>query len=234
MPVWLTPFDFTFPDPALEADSEGLLAIGGELSAERLISAYRQGIFPWFAHFGDPYWFCPDPRCVLLPKDLVISKSMRPVFNQKKFTFTLDTAFQKVMENCRDVWRRGELQSSWIDENFIGGYQKLHEMGLAHSVEVWQDGELVGGLYGVALGRVFSGESMFSLVPNASKAGFIKLVQTLRERGFWLVDCQVHTPHLESLGAREIPRRTFLDILKKNTHEPTEAKPWSDWLTANG
>ncbi len=232
MPVWLTPHDFTFPDPALEADAEGLLAIGGDLRPERLVAAYREGIFPWFAHFGDPYWFCPDPRCVLIPKELRVSKSMRPIFNQKKFDFSLDTAFSQVIENCRDVWRRGELQSSWIDESFVEGYSKLHEMGLAHSVEVWQEGELVGGLYGIALGRVFSGESMFSLVPNASKAGFIKLVQELQKRGFWLVDCQVHTPHLASLGARDIPRSTFLDIMKKNSHEPTAAGMWTDWWAA--
>jgi leucyl/phenylalanyl-tRNA---protein transferase len=226
MPRWLTPTDLTFPDPVLESDAEGLVAIGGDLGGARLLEAYRNGIFPWFRHHNEPYWFCPDPRAVLLPHELRVTKSMRPIFNQQKFRYSIDTRFKEVVENCRDVWRKTDLQSSWIDAGFVAGYLELHEMGYAHSVEVWEGEELVGGLYGVSIGRCFYGESMFSFVPNASKAGLIKFVEYLKTQNFWLIDCQVTTDHLASLGAREIPRSTFLEIIKKNAHEASNVGKW--------
>lgn len=230
MPAWLNPFTVEFPDPAVFSNEEGLVAVGGDLSAKRLLEAYSAGIFPWFMHQGEPYWFCPDPRCVVLPNELKMAKSMRPIFKKERFSYTLDTCFRLVMQNCRDIWRPGDLtEGSWITDEFMAGYGELHDLGLAHSVEVWENGELVGGLYGVSLGRFFFGESMFSLVPNASKAGFIRLVEALRERGFWLVDCQVRTEHLISLGAREIRRAAFLDVLKKNRFEPSITGSWSGW-----
>lgn len=233
MPAWLNSFTLEFPDPALFANEEGLIAVGGDLSPERLLEAYRVGIFPWFSHGGEPYWFCPDPRCVVIPKELKVAKSMRPIFNQNRFSYSLDTQFRLVMQNCRDIWRPADLnENSWITDDFMAGYGELHDLGLAHSVEVWEGQELVGGLYGVSLGRCFYGESMFSLVPNASKAGFIRLVEELERRGFWLIDCQVRTEHLMSLGAREIHRSAFLEIMKKNGFEASQIGRWTEWWAA--
>lgn len=230
MPAWLNSFTLEFPDPAIFANAEGLLAVGGDLSPERLLEAYRAGIFPWFMHVGEPYWFCPDPRCVVIPKELKVAKSMRSIFNQGRFSYSLDTQFRLVVQHCRDIWRPADLnESSWITDEFMAGYGELHDRGLAHSVEVWQGEELVGGLYGVSLGNCFFGESMFSFVPNASKAGFIRLVQELERRGFWLIDCQVRTEHLMSLGAREIQRGVFLEIMKVNRFKATQTGRWTDW-----
>lgn len=226
MPVfWLNDQEMAFPHPSL-AEPGGLLAVGGDLSAERLVLAYRNGIFPWFEEDGNYFWYAPDPRFVLFPNELKVRKSMRSVFNQKKFSYTLDTCFDDVMRQCAEISRMGQ-DGSWITEPFIEGYTELHRRGLAHSVEVWQGRELVGGLYGLALGRIFFGESMFAKVPNASKAGFITLVQALRHNGFWLIDCQQQTRHLESLGARGIAREEFLEYLTKNTYEHTLIGPWA-------
>jgi leucyl/phenylalanyl-tRNA--protein transferase len=225
MPVfWLNDNELTFPHPSL-AEPGGLLAVGGDLSVDRLVLAYRNGIFPWFEESGQFYWYAPDPRWVLFPPELRIRKSMRSVFNRQKFRYTLDTAFTRVMQSCAET-PRNRQDGSWISDLFIENYARLHEQGVAHSVEVWQDATLVGGLYGIALGKIFYGESMFTLAPNASKAGFITLVQALERSGFLLIDCQQQTSHLESLGARGIPRELFMEYLEKNIYEKTLVGKW--------
>lgn len=226
MPVFrLSQNEVAFPAPHL-AEPSGLLAVGGALTPEWLVLAYQHGIFPWFEHDDDFYWYSLDPRCVLFPDELKVHKSMRSIFNQGKFEYSLDTAFERVIRSCSGA-SRPDQDGTWISDAFIQGYIDLHRAGLAHSVEVWQNGELVGGLYGIALGKVFSGESMFALVPNASKAGFIRLVQALRNTGYTLIDCQQVTEHLISLGARTIPRDAFLEHLAANRFERTMAGKWS-------
>lgn len=195
------------------ANAEGLLAVGGDLSPERLTLAYREGIFPWFNDDSLILWWSPDPRMVLFPENLKISKSMRKVLRQEQFTVTRNRNFREVVEACASVERPGQ-DGTWITEAMVKAYCELHRRGIAHSYEVWEGAELVGGLYGVAIGKVFCGESMFSLKSNASKAGFIRFVQDVSERGFELIDCQVYTEHLESLGAEEIPRESYLAYLK--------------------
>lgn len=219
MPIYLLPEDeLIFPSPHL-ANEDGILAVGGDLSPERLLLAYRHGIFPWY-NPGEPIlWWSPDPRFVLYPSELRISKSMRPYFNQQKFAVTYDQAFPEVMKACQvrtaEKERRRRAIGSWITRDMLQAYIQLHEMGYAHSVEVWEEDQLVGGLYGLAIGRIFFGESMFTKVSNASKFGFIHLVQKLEADGFALIDCQQETRHLASLGARSIPRKTFLEELGK-------------------
>lgn len=213
MPVFLLNDDeLQFPDPR-KANADGVLAIGGDLRPDRLLFAYEIGIFPWFNPPEPVIWWSPDPRCVLYTDELKISKSMRNVFNRKQFSVTYDEAFVEVIEACRDA-PRSQQEGTWISSEIIDSYTWLHKLGVAHSVEVWQDGKLVGGLYGISLGRMFFGESMFSLVSNASKVGFIHLVNALRRMGFKLVDCQIYNEHLGSMGAREIPREDFLQELK--------------------
>ncbi|NJB86589.1 leucyl/phenylalanyl-tRNA--protein transferase [Lewinella marina] len=217
-------FPELFPDP-LRSNGEGPACFGGDLSPERLFSAYRLGYFPWFAE-GEPIlWWHPDPRFVLFPEELKVSKSMRPYFNQQKYRVTYDERFREVMEECRKIYRP-EQRGSWITDDLIEGYVSLHRMGIAHSVEVYEGDELVGGLYGLALGKVFFGESMYFKRPNASKFGFISLVKRLRERGYRLVDCQQETGHLKSLGARAIPRTAFIDHLAEIDAEDTERGKW--------
>ena len=231
MPVyWLSKDDITFP-PAYLANQDGILALGGDLSVERLLEAYKNGIFPWFNN-NDPFiWWSPDPRFVLYPKDLKVSKSMRPYFNQKKFQVTVDQQFETVMRNCQQVKREGQGGGTWITESMVEGYVELHNAGYAHSVEVWKEDKLVGGLYGIALGNVFFGESMFSKVSNASKFGFISLVRKLTELGFDLIDCQRKTKYLGSLGAKEISRTAFLKHLELNVNKPTLKGNWGQQLT---
>ena len=213
MPVFLLNDDeLQFPDPR-EANADGVLAIGGDLRPDRLLFAYEIGIFPWFNPPEPVIWWSPDPRCVLYTDELKVSKSMRNIFNRKQFSVTYDEAFVEVIEGCRDA-PRSQQEGTWISSEIIDSYTWLHKLGVAHSVEVWQDGKLVGGLYGISLGRMFFGESMFSLVSNASKVGFIHLVNALRRMGFKLVDCQIYNEHLGSMGAREIPREDFLQELQ--------------------
>ncbi|WP_340199694.1 leucyl/phenylalanyl-tRNA--protein transferase [Ascidiimonas sp. W6] len=200
-----------FP-PAQSASEDGIVAVGGDLSPERLILAYNSGIFPWFEEEDIILWWSPDPRMVLYPEKLKISSSMRKILKNNYFSITYNQNFKEVIQNCAAVKRSGQA-GTWITESMIKGYTALHEMGLAVSVEVWKDKELVGGLYGIDLGHVFCGESMFSKVSNASKAAFISLVKRLNGKGYKLVDCQVYTEHLESLGAEEIARSEFLEIL---------------------
>ncbi|RSK41821.1 leucyl/phenylalanyl-tRNA--protein transferase [Mangrovimonas spongiae] len=198
-----------FPEVSL-ATPEGLLAIGGDLSIDRLLLAYKSGIFPWFEDNQPILWWSPDPRFVLFPEKLKISKSLKQVMRNKGFQVTINKAFKDVIENCAAIKREGQLDT-WITRDMITAYTKLHELGYAKSVEVWLDYELVGGLYGVDLGNgVFCGESMFSKVSNASKVGFATFIQN---NNYKLIDCQVHTNHLERLGAENIDREVFLSYL---------------------
>ena len=201
-----------FPD-VHHADQNGVLAVGGDLSIERLTLAYRNGIFPWYAE-GEPIvWYSPNPRMVLYPDDLRVSKSMRQFMNSKKYRVTFNTAFASVISNCKSIDRSKQGQSgTWITTEMQDAYIDLHKYGLAKSVEVWKDNELVGGLYGVEVGNIFCGESMFSKISNASKLAFIALV---RQNKYALIDCQVYNSHLASLGAKEIERNVFVGYLPK-------------------
>ena len=205
-----------FPDPYKYHHESEIVAVGGDLSAQRLILAYSLGIFPWFNEGDEIFWWSPDPRFVLFPEELKISKSMRKILRDGKFVFTENKCFEEVMRNCASISRRGQ-DGTWISEEMIKAYTELKQQGKAKSIEVWENGELVGGFYGVEMGHVFCGESMFSKVSNASKAGFIQFVEKNADR-YKLIDCQVYTEHLESLGAREIPKIEFLDILRKPTN----------------
>ena len=201
-----------FP-PVENANEEGLLAVGGDLSPERLLLAYQNGIFPWFNDDELILWWSPDPRMVLFPENLTISKSMRKVLRDKHFTLTKNTQFEAVITACATVERLGQ-PGTWITEQMKTAYMRLHTMGVAVSYEVWEAGQLVGGLYGIDLGHIFCGESMFSKSSNASKFAFIKLTQELQKKNYQLIDCQVYTKHLSSLGAIEIPRTSFMNILQ--------------------
>lgn len=202
--------ELIFP-PVRLAEPDGLLAVGGDLSIERLLLAYRNGIFPWYEgrHI---LWWSPDPRFVLFPDELKESKSMRQLIRKDSFTFTINQAFREVIANCKTISRRGQA-GTWITDEVREAYGKLHEAGYAHSAETWLNGELVGGLYGIRLGKAFFGESMFSRTSNASKYAFIRYVQQLQSEGVGLIDCQVYTEHLESLGARMIPRNEFIALI---------------------
>lgn len=202
----------TFPDVE-EANDEGLLAAGGDLSPERLLLAYQNGIFPWFNQDSLILWWSPDPRMVLFPENIKISKSMRKVLRDQKFKLTVNTCFKEVIEKCSTI-KREDQDGTWITNEMRNAYESLHKLGVAKSYEVWEEDKLVGGLYGVDLGTVFCGESMFSLAPNASKFAFIKLAEELRSKNYRLIDCQLYTDHLASLGAVEIPRRDFVKFLK--------------------
>jgi len=211
--MYLNDSNLYFP-PVEEADEEGLLAIGGDLSAERLLLAYRSGIFPWFNETDPICWWSPDPRFVLFPAQLKVSKSMQQVLKKQTFQFSTNKAFEKVIQACSRVPRNGQ-DGTWITSNMQEAYIHLHQLGFAHSAEAWLNGELAGGLYGIRLGKVFFGESMFSLCSNASKFAFIRYIQQLQKEDVQLIDCQLHTQHLESLGASMIPRKKFIQHLKK-------------------
>ena len=202
--------------PSVEmATEEGIVAIGGDLSVERLLLAYRSGIFPWYSE-GEPIvWWSPDPRFVLFPEKLRVTKSMQSVLNNGTFRFTIKRAFTAVIQNCKTVYRK-EQEGTWITPAVQQAYTQLHELGYAHSAEAWMNGELVGGLYGIRLGNVFFGESMFSKVSNASKFAFINYVKQLQKEKVALIDCQVYTAHLESLGATMIKRSKFMGLLAEN------------------
>jgi leucyl/phenylalanyl-tRNA--protein transferase len=190
---------------------DGLLAMGGDVSVERLVLAYRNGIFPWYD--GDiPLWWSPDPRFVLFPDELKVSKSMAALIRKQQFRFSVDTAFAQVLRNCKELQRKGQ-DGTWITDELEISLNKLHELGYAHCAEAWMNNVLVGGLYGIRMGNLFFGESMFSRESNASKFAFIQYVQQLKTEGVKLIDCQVYTPHLESLGARMIPRKSFMEIV---------------------
>ncbi|MBM1104819.1 leucyl/phenylalanyl-tRNA--protein transferase [Aurantibacter crassamenti] len=203
--------EINFP-PLESATSDGLLAYGGDLSAERLLYAYRNGIFPWYDDNSPILWWSPDPRMVLFPHKLKVSKSMRKVMRDGLFRLTKNSCFERVIDQCAKVKREGE-HGTWITDAMKRAYSKLNELGYAKSYEVWYEDELVGGLYGIDLGHVFCGESMFSLKSNASKFAFVSLTNELIEKKYQLIDCQVYTKHLESLGAEEIPREQFIEIV---------------------
>jgi leucyl/phenylalanyl-tRNA--protein transferase len=211
-PVYFLSGKLYFP-PVEEANDEGLLAVGGDLSPERLLLAYQSGIFPWFNSDSLIMWWSPEPRMVLYPNQVKISKSMRKVLRTNTFTLTVNTCFEKVLEHCASVSRNNQ-DGTWITKKMKDAYLELHRRGFAKSYEVWQDTLLVGGLYGVDLGTVFCGESMFSLRSNASKFAFIKLAQELKEKNYKFIDCQLYTEHLASLGAIEVPRKEFIKQLK--------------------
>ena len=213
--MFLLTKELFFP-PLQTADEDGLLAIGGDLSTERLLLAYGSGIFPWFNEDEPICWWSPDPRFVLYPNELKVSNSMKTVLQNGKYRFTTNRAFTQVIQNCKTITRQGQ-DGTWISHVMQKAYTTLHELGYAHSAETWQDGELVGGLYGIRLGKIFFGESMFSLKPNASKFAFINFVRQLQKENVQLIDCQLHTNHLESLGARMIARELFIEILVTNT-----------------
>ena len=213
-----------FPHP-LNADPDGLLAIGAELSPNKILLAYQFGIFPWY-HEDDPIlWWYTHPRCVLFPSRLKVSKSMKQLLNKNAFSVTFDQKFPEVIRSCKNIKRTGQ-EDTWITPELMDNLLQLHNMGFAHSVEVWQNDELVGGLYGISLGKIFYGESMFSHVSNASKYGFIKLVQYLEEQNFALIDCQQRTDHLVSLGAEMISSERFYKHLKSNVFNIVSPCKW--------
>lgn len=224
----LDPRDRTrFPDPAQALrEPNGLLAVGGDLSPERLIHAYRRGIFPWFST-GDPIiWWSPDPRAILIPERFHGSRSLRKRLRRGDLVTTLDRDFAGVIQGCSEP--READGGTWLVPEMIAAYQQLHRLGLAHSVEVWREGELVGGLYGVAIGRTFFGESMFSRVSNASKVALARLCEQLRDWEFGVIDCQMTTGHLLSLGAFEVPRAEFLTLLDRHGARPGYERNWDD------
>lgn len=218
-----------FPSPDT-ANPYGAVAIGGDLSYERLLVAYEKGFFPWYNPDEPIIWWHPDPRFVLFPEDIRITKSMRPYFNQQKFRITFDSCFEDVLVKCRDIKRKDQA-GTWISDDIIEAYAELHENGLAHSLEVWnQSGELVGGLYGVSFGKVFFGESMFSQESNASKFALISLAKLLMVHNFALIDCQMPNPHLKRMGGCYIKRTKFLEILEKNKAEKTIKGNWEELI----
>ncbi|MEO6489115.1 MAG: leucyl/phenylalanyl-tRNA--protein transferase [Ferruginibacter sp.] len=206
--------DINFP-PVENAEEDGFLAIGGDLSPSRLLEGYRNGIFPWYNDNDPICWWSPDPRCVLFPDQLHISKSMKKVINSNEFTFSYNKAFEKVMSECSTIIRKGQ-NGTWIHPEMIIAYKKLFELGHGFSAEAWHEDQLAGGLYGVRIGKICFGESMFSKRTNASKFAFIKLARQLQEQGVTMIDCQMQTSHLESLGAVLIPRKKFIEILNRN------------------
>ena len=213
MPVYLLNKSPLFP-PTSEAEPDGLLAIGGDFSARRLLNAYASGIFPWFEDGKDIYWFSPDPRLVLFPEKLKVTASLARIIKQERFEVRFDHDFEAVMEQCAKVPRKHE-EGTWISKRFITGYTRLHKLGYAHSAEAYREGILAGGLYGVSIGKAFFGESMFYLEPDASKVAFVALVKRLREAGFLFIDCQVETEHLRRFGAEPISRERYLEWLKE-------------------
>jgi leucyl/phenylalanyl-tRNA--protein transferase len=213
MPVFTLTNELLFPPVSL-AEPDGLLAMGGDLSPERLLLAYSNGIFPWYDE-APILWWCPDPRFVLFPGELKISKGMRPLLNRNEFDFTVNKAFPQVIRQCKKISRPGQ-QGTWITADIEKAYTRMHELGHAHSAEVWKDDKLVGGLYGIRIGKVFFGESMFSKISNASRYAFINYAQLLKQDGVQLIDCQVHTYYLESMGARMIDGKEFQGLLREN------------------
>ncbi len=224
MPLYLLTDELVFPPPHRAMD-DGLLAIGGDLSVERLLLAYGSGIFPWYSDDSPLLWWSPDPRLVLYPHELHLSKSLRKIINKRPFEVTIDTAFREVMTACAQIDRPTQ-DGTWILDDMINAYCRVHEAGYAHSVEVWQAGELAGGLYGISLGRSFFGESMFARRSNASKVALYYLVEHVKALQFNLIDCQITTDHLVSMGAREIPRSQFLMELAHSLHYPTAQGTW--------
>ena len=226
-PFWIDPNDTTyrFPDVSLALEEpDGLLAIGGSLNPQRLKSAYCQGIFPWYNEDQPILWWSPDPRAVLFPEKLHVSRSLRKTLRNNPFTFSMDHAFEAVITACGEP--RLKQQGTWISPEMKAAYCNMHQLGYAHSVECWLHDDLVGGLYGLAFGKVFFGESMFSRVTNASKVAFVHFVKQLQHWGFLMIDCQVESEHLASLGAELIPRKQFVYMLENLCFLPTKSGTW--------
>lgn len=224
MTVFLLSDDIKFPSPDL-ASKSGLLAVGGDLSIKRLLCAYSLGIFPWFSKDEPVLWWSPDPRMVLYPEEIRISKSLKKIIKKGVFKITADTVFEKVIKQCADVRLRGN-EETWIVDDMIQAYISLHKAGFAHSVEAWHNRKLVGGLYGVSIGKCFFGESMFTLKNNASKVAFVRLVDYLKQSSFKIIDCQVATQHLKNFGARMISRQLFIKHLQKAVNESHNSCCW--------
>ncbi len=224
MPVYALPDELVFPPPEL-AREDGLLAVGGDLSPERLVLAYESGIFPWTSEDGPLLWWSPAPRFVLLPEELHVGRTLRKLARHPPYRLSLDEAFVEVIAQCAATPRPGQ-RGTWIRPDIQAAYAELHGLGITHSVEAWEGDALVGGLYGVALGSVFCGESMFAHRPNASKLAFVALVEQLRAWGFTMIDCQMHTHHLERFGAREIEREEFLARLDEALGHPGRPGRW--------
>jgi leucyl/phenylalanyl-tRNA--protein transferase len=223
---------FRFPAPET-ASEEGIVAFDGNLSPGMLLSAYRQGLFPWFCE-GEPIlWWSPDPRFVVFPEEVHASSSMKKIMRQGRFSFSLDLAFDEVITACAQTKRPGQ-PGTWITGGMREAYCRMHELGYAHSAEAWAEGKLAGGLYGISLGRIFFGESMFSRVSNASKAAFLFLADILKSRGFGLIDSQVHTQHVASLGGRNIPRSEYLKYLQKLLECDTLRGSWRKLVRGSG
>ena len=216
---------FEFP-PHDAATADGIVAVGGNLSPGMLLSAYRQGIFPWYSSEDPILWWCPDPRFVLEPQQLHVPRRLERFLRNDPFSYSMDSRFGEVVHACRHAARPGQ-DGTWISAEIVDGYTRLHQLGYAHSLEVLLQGELVGGLYGVAIGSVFFGESMFARCSDASKAGLVRLVQLLERNGFRLIDCQVYTRHLERFGATEMPRELFLQLLESLVRQRTQRGSWS-------
>ncbi len=224
MTVFRLPDEHIFPPPDL-SDENGLLAVGGDLSVDRLILAYSMGIFPWYSE-GDPIlWWSPNPRLLLFPEELKVTRSLKQTLNKEMFHVTMDTAFEEVIQRCAAVHNRDD-GGTWITNEMIDAYVCLHKKGYAHSVESWYKGKLVGGLYGLSIGSAFFGESMFTKKSNASKVAFVKLVEHLVKWDFTFVDCQITTPHLMSFGAREVPRSEFLKLTRSAIDSPSLRDKW--------
>lgn len=224
MPIYLLNEKISFPP--VDGAEDGIVAVGGDLSPERLLLAYRLGIFPWFNEEDPIIWHSPEERFILLLDDLHISKSMRRVLNSNKFKITFDTNFAFIIQQCAQVKRKDE-DSTWITKEMIDAYSELHHLGFAHSVEVWQDDTIVGGVYGLSLGKCFFAESMFYTATNASKFAIIKLVELLKQKDFHFVDAQVYTEHVETLGAKEIPRGKFMQLLQDGLQHESWIGKWT-------
>ena len=224
MPIFLLSDELIFPPPSL-AQKDGLLAIGGDLSQKRLLLAYQMGIFPWYSEHEPVLWWSPDPRLILYPGKINVSKSLKKIIRKKMFRLTMDMAFGRVIEECARM-RSEKRTGTWITRDMIDAYCRLHESGYAHSVETWQGDSLVGGLYGVSLGRCFFGESMYTRVSNASKVALVGLASYLKKLSFEWIDCQITNEHLISLGAETVPREKFLTMLTQALNGPTKRGKW--------
>jgi leucyl/phenylalanyl-tRNA--protein transferase len=224
MPIFQLSENSSFPPPHF-SERDGLLAVGGDLSEKRLLKAYYMGIFPWYSDPDPILWWSPDPRLVLFPDELKVTRRLRRTIRGGRLRITMDTAFEQVIRSCADIPRQHET-GTWITPDMSAAYIRLHATGFAHSVEAWAGDRLAGGLYGVAIGRCFFGESMFSRENNASKVAFVHLVAYLRRKKFGLIDCQVTTAHLKNFGAREIPRAEFLKLLEKLREKPSLRGKW--------
>lgn len=228
MPIYRLPeTGVAFPDP-FDAEPDGLLAVGGALSPHRLVAAYCAGIFPWYHEDSPPLWWTPDPRCILLPKEFHLPRSLRRTMEKGVFSFTFDAAFEDVIDGCAGP--RGDYHGTWLVPDMIAAYTNLHHLGLAHSVEAWKDGRLAGGLYGLALGGAFFGESMFYREANASKAAFAYLVDKLTRSGFTLIDCQQVTDNMLRFGARPVPRAEFMQRLQAALEQTLHQGRWQNGI----